>query len=81
VGGIQDQIEDGETGLLLGDSHDLNALGEALTRVLGDPALAKRLGEAARESVRERFLGLRQLTQYASLLLELDQRMAGSRVP
>ncbi len=72
VGGIQDQIEDGTSGLLLKDPRDLDAFAEALKRLLMDPTFAKRLGEAGHQIVRERFLGLRQLTQYAALLLELE---------
>lgn len=71
VGGIQDQIVDGKHGLLLRDPRDLSAFADALRRVLGDPALARSLGESARERVRTEFLGLRHLEQYAALILEL----------
>ncbi len=36
VGGIQDQVEDGETGLLIDDPHDLQAFGDAVVGLLGD---------------------------------------------
>ncbi|MHB8873886.1 MAG: glycosyltransferase [Myxococcaceae bacterium] len=65
VGGIPDQIVDGESGLLLDDPTDLAGLGRLLGRVLSDRALAERLGAKARERVREHFLGLRHLVQYA----------------
>jgi trehalose synthase len=68
VGGIQDQIEDGVSGILLKDPRDLEALADVLDGLLRDPAEAERLGAAARERVRDRFLGLRHLTQYAQLL-------------
>jgi trehalose synthase len=71
VGGICDQIEDGVSGLLV-DPTDLDAFARALRCVLEDPALASRLGAAARERVRERFLGIRHLMEYADLLARLD---------
>ena len=68
VGGIQDQIQDGTDGLLVKDPEDLRAFGDAVARMLADPALARRLGEAAQRTVRARFLGDRHLAQYAALL-------------
>ncbi len=56
VGGIQDQIEHGRTGLLVDDPRDLAAFGSAVTDLLSDPDRARVLGANARESVRERFL-------------------------
>ena len=71
VGGIQDQIVDGESGLLLGDPTDLDAYAAALGRVLGDNELAARLGHAAHERVRDRYLGDRHLMQYIDLFEQL----------
>ena len=68
VGGIRDQIADGEHGLLVEDPADLGAFAAGLRRLLGDRALAARLGRAARERVRERFLAVRHLGQYADLI-------------
>jgi trehalose synthase len=67
VGGIQDQIEDGVSGLLLPDPTDLDALGDALVRLLTDPELAATLGAGARERVRDRFLGDRHLIDFVRL--------------
>jgi trehalose synthase len=67
IGGINDQIEDGVHGLLLEDPLDLDAFGSALERVLGDDALAAKLGEAARDRVRDQYIGDRHLIQYAEL--------------
>ncbi|HEX2568253.1 MAG TPA: glycosyltransferase [Polyangia bacterium] len=72
VGGIRDQIEDGKSGLLLHDPADLAGLGRLLGRVLGDPAEQRRLGQAARERVMERFLGVRHLLDYKMLIERCD---------
>ena len=74
VGGIQDQIVDGESGLLLSDPEDLDGFAELLLKVLQDDALASRLGKQARERVREMFLGDRHLIQYVQLFAELQAR-------
>lgn len=67
VGGIQDQIEDGVSGLLLDDPHDLDAFGEQTLTLLHDPTTARRLGEHAREAVRRRFMATRHSLQYIEL--------------
>jgi trehalose synthase len=68
VGGIRDQIEHGHTGLLLDDPADLREYGAAVRRLLGDAALAAALGRAARERVRERFLGTHSLLEYLAVI-------------
>jgi trehalose synthase len=67
VGGIQDQIEDGTTGVLV-DPLDLEGFGRAVSELLGDPHHAERVGEAAQSRVRDHFLGPRHLGQYVDLL-------------
>jgi glycogen(starch) synthase len=54
VGGLLDLVVDGETGLLV-PPRDVPALRAALERLVGDAELRRRLGEAGRERVRERF--------------------------
>jgi trehalose synthase len=71
VGGIQDQIIDGETGRLLKDPRDLDAYGDAVRALLEDPEDAKRMGEAAKERVRDEFLGARSLLDYLNLISRL----------
>jgi trehalose synthase len=71
VGGIQDQIVDGESGLLLDDPHDLDAFASRLIGLLRDPVLGSRLGAAAQERVRDHFLGDRHLVQYVELFERL----------
>jgi trehalose synthase len=68
VGGIQDQIVDGVSGVLIEDPTDLAAAAGAIDGLLADPENARRMGEAARQRVLEHFLGTRHLTQYMDLL-------------
>ena len=71
VGGIVDQVIDGETGLLIGNPYDLEGFGAAVERLLRDPLLAERLGRNARTHVERRFLGDRHLVEYATLISDL----------
>ena len=71
VGGIVDQVTDGETGLLVDDPHDLEAFGAAGDRLLRDRVDAERLARNGRLHIERRFLGDRHLLQYAELLAEL----------
>ncbi len=54
VGGLSEAVEDGVTGLLV-PPRDPVALRAALERLLADPALCRRMGEAGRRRARERF--------------------------
>jgi trehalose synthase len=67
IGGIQDQIVNGESGVLISDPADLDAFAAALADLLGDRELADRLGTAAHERVQDRFLADRHLAQYVDL--------------
>ena len=71
IGGIQDQIIDGESGVLISDPHDLPAFGAAIVELLADRDEAARIGRAARLRVRDRFLGPRQLRAYLELIESL----------
>ena len=70
VGGIADQVLDGETGLLV-PPRDLEAFGAALRTLLDDPKRAQAMGERARRRVRRQFLAPRHLLQYLDLLERL----------
>jgi trehalose synthase len=59
------------SGLLLDDPRDQAGMGALVQRVLDDPELATRLGDAARERIRDQFLGDRHLVQYGRLIEEL----------
>lgn len=54
VGAVPELIEDGTHGLLV-PPGDAGALARAIARLLADPGLARRLGEAARWRARERY--------------------------
>ena len=66
VGGIVDQIVDGQTGALV-DPFDLEQYANAVCSILADPAVSEAMGAAARERVRDQFLGDRHLEQWAEL--------------
>jgi trehalose synthase len=68
VGGIQDQIEDRVSGVLIDDPGDLAAFGGAIVELLGHENDAQRLGAAAKARVRREFLAPRLLIQQAQLM-------------
>lgn len=77
VGGILDQIEHGVSGLLLKDPRDLDAYAGALSQILSNPGLGRRLGANARRRAEQNYLGLRLLSEYDDLLerIENDPRV------
>ena len=74
IGGIQDQIVDGETGILLDDPRDLAAFGAAVTALLSDPRRAEQIGKHARERVREMFTSPRSLLDYLAVIRRVLDR-------
>jgi trehalose synthase len=78
VGGIRYQIEDGVNGFLV------NTVAEAAARIVQlvkDEALRRRLGEAGRESVRQKFLLSRNLEQYLDLFNAFETNFTLKQVP
>ncbi len=73
IGGIQDQIKDDESGLLVGDPTDLDAFGRAVSELLGDPERAATMGRAARQRVYRDYLATRHLLQFLDLVQRLVQ--------
>jgi trehalose synthase len=73
VGGIQDQIRHGTSGLLLEDPSDLVGFGRGIQTLLSDRDRAQRLGEQAHRRVGQEYLAPRRLTQE----LDLIDRVAG----
>ncbi len=54
VGGIPDAVTDGIEGFLV-EAGDVSALADRMQRLLADPVLARRMGEAARRKVESTF--------------------------
>jgi trehalose synthase len=75
IGGIQDQIVDGETGVLLDDPRDLAAYGGAVTGLLMDSERAEQMGRLARQRVREKFTSARSLLDYLAVIRRLLGRV------
>jgi trehalose synthase len=73
VGGIQDQIANGKSGLLLDDPSDLGSFGRAIQTLLEDREGARRMGAEAHRRVCQDYLAPRRLTQE----LDLIDRVAG----
>jgi len=68
LGGIRDQIVDGESGVLIDDPRDLEGFATAIGNLLDDSGRSRSLGEAARRRVRDRFLAVGRLTEYVELV-------------
>ncbi len=69
VGGIRYQIQDGVNGFLVNSVEEAAA---RLVQLLKDPDLRRRLGEAGRETVRQKFLLSRNLEQYLDLFAAFE---------
>lgn len=54
LGGLPEVVRDGETGFLV-TPGDVDELHDRIATLLGDPALAARMGRAARERALEHF--------------------------
>jgi trehalose synthase len=74
IGGIQDQIVDGESGVLITDPRDLTEFGAAIVALLNDPERAQRIGAAAHARIAEHFLGPYHLGRYFELIQRLVSR-------
>jgi trehalose synthase len=71
IGGIQDQIVDGVSGILLDDPTELERYGAAVRGLLEDRERARAIGSEAQERVRDDFLAVRNLMQYLDLIQRL----------
>jgi len=76
VGGIRHQIRDEENGFLV-DSVEQAA--DRIVQIIKDPKLRKKLGDKARETVRERFLLTRLMEEWLDLIgaFEASFRLRG----
>ena len=70
VGGIPTQLVDGKTGYLL-DPLDYDGFAEKIVLLMQDEDLRRKLGDQAKEHVREHFLVTRHLLDYINLILSL----------
>ena len=80
VGGIVDQVIDGETGRLVHDPTDLREFAGAIIEMLDDDALRDRRGEGARRRAIETHLGDTHLELWLDVMrqmLPLDDASAG----
>ena len=66
VGGNPEVVVDGKTGFLV-PPKDSQKLADAIIRLLKNPGLAQKMGEAARARVEERFTLDRMVTEYEGL--------------
>jgi colanic acid/amylovoran biosynthesis glycosyltransferase len=72
-GGIPEIVEDGVSGLLVAE-RDVSALAGAMSRVAGDPELARRLGQAGRNKIVREL----DLDRWNDLLAERLRALAAS---
>ena len=80
VGGIPEVVTDGASGYLVG-AGDTKSLQRALARLLADRALARRMGEAARETAFARFSPERALVPLEDLYEALGVSLIAERAP
>jgi trehalose synthase len=71
VGGLEDQVDDGRTGFLIDDPHDLAAYASAIERLLANRELARTMGEAAKQRVVDKYLAVHRLREYVDLITTL----------
>jgi trehalose synthase len=70
VGGIPQQIQDGQTGFLV-DPHNYRECADKVISILKNPKLAQDMGRKAKEYVRQNFLTTRLLSDYLDLIADL----------
>jgi glycogen(starch) synthase len=78
VGGLPKAIVDGETGLLV-DAEDVQGFSAAITRLLGERAEARRMGQAARERATILFSFDRYVDAYDGLYAKVIARFGNSQ--
>ncbi len=69
-GGIPDAVVDGETGILV-DPLDAADIADAITRLLGEPGLAARLGDAGRRRALDELAWPRYTERFARILAQV----------
>jgi trehalose synthase len=76
VGGIQDQVADGETGILVDDPRDLAGFARAIESIAADPDRCTQMGGAGRERIRDNYLAADRLREYMALVSAMLDRPA-----
>jgi trehalose synthase len=71
IGGIQDQVEDGVSGILLDDPTDSKSFAAAVCALLKDSERARSMGHQAHLRVKRDFLGSRHLANYVEICADL----------
>lgn len=71
VGGIQDQIVDGESGFLVSTMEEVK---NAVRELLGNPEKRNQMGEMAHQRVAEHFLITREVADYLKLIRDLKHQ-------
>jgi glycosyltransferase involved in cell wall biosynthesis len=75
-GGLVEHVDDGETGFIVADQHELEA---TLGRLLSDVELRRRTGEQARRVVRRRYSVAHAAVAYQGLYGSALKRLRGPR--
>jgi glycosyltransferase involved in cell wall biosynthesis len=73
VGGVEELVSQGDAGLVVETSAP-ESIASALGRLLDDPALARRLGNAARERMASEFSIEANVRRFESLYTQLATR-------
>ncbi len=70
VGGIPEQVIDGQTGFLV-DPQDITGCAEKVVTLIKDKKLATKMGKEAKELIKQKFLITRHLDDYLNLLIDV----------
>ena len=70
VGGIPEQVLDGETGFLV-DPQDIEGCAEKVVTLIKDKKLAAKMGREAKKYIKQKFLITRHLDDYLDLLIDV----------
>lgn len=70
VGGIPEQVIDGQTGFLL-NPQDISGCAEKVATLIKDKKLAAKMGKEGKEFVKQKFLITRHLDDYLNLLIDV----------
>ncbi|WCM60370.1 glycosyltransferase family 4 protein [Paenibacillus polymyxa] len=70
IGGIPEVVQHGETGWLVHPSHGEQEMADAIIRLLQQPGLRRRMGEAGLGEVRRRFLWQHSVQRWAQIITD-----------